>query len=76
MSEPEHPVFAAVKSIMAAHPPLCAPLTAKRINARLPPELRRSEGGVRHHMREVRREAAVDAASIPLSPAPPHHPGI
>jgi hypothetical protein len=70
MSTPEHPVFAAVKSIMAAHPPLCPPLTAKRINARLPPELRRSEGDIRHHMREVRREAAVDATSIPSSSLP------
>jgi hypothetical protein len=65
MSTPEHPVFVAVKALMATHPPLCAPLTAKRINTRLPVELRRSEGAIRHHMREVRREAAIDGASIP-----------
>jgi hypothetical protein len=61
-------VRAAIKSIMAAHPPLAWPLTAKTINARLPPELRRSDEDIRHHMRSIRREAAtqfnIDAASI------------
>ncbi|MGO9992856.1 MAG: hypothetical protein ACLPTF_10155 [Steroidobacteraceae bacterium] len=48
-------VQTAVKAMLAAHPPLGAPLTAKAINARLPPHLRRSERDIRHHMQVIRK---------------------
>jgi hypothetical protein len=48
-------VQAAVRRIMAAQPPLAAPLTAKAVNAKLPPHLRRSERGIQHHMQCIRR---------------------
>jgi hypothetical protein len=50
-------VRAAVRAIMAAHSPLAWPLTAKVINAKLPPHLRRDENTIRWHMRQIRREA-------------------
>ena len=46
-------VAAAVYDIMATHSPLAKPLTAKRINARLPPHLVRCEGAIRHQMRKI-----------------------
>jgi gamma-glutamyl:cysteine ligase YbdK (ATP-grasp superfamily) len=48
----------AVREIMAAHSPLAKPLTAKRIIAKLPKHLRRTEGDVRHHMRQIWAAAA------------------
>jgi hypothetical protein len=76
MSGPRNPkayaegraVHAAVIAILAARPPLAAPLTAKAINTRLPPHLRRSESAIREHVREIRREAEeIDRRGVNLS---------
>jgi hypothetical protein len=52
-------VRSAVKAIMVAHSPLLLALTAKLINARLPPNLQRDENTVRWHMRQIRVEAEL-----------------
>ena len=54
-------VRAAVRVIMAAHPSLHEPLTAKRIIARLPAHLRRDEATIRWHMRAIRCAAEIEA---------------
>jgi hypothetical protein len=46
----------AVKDMMAAHSPLARPLTAKTVNAQLPPHLRRDERTIRLHMQRIREE--------------------
>jgi hypothetical protein len=52
-------VRAAVTAILAAHHPLAAPLSAKAINARLPPHLRRSENRISAHRRAIQCELAL-----------------
>lgn len=68
-------VFLAVYTIMAAHSPLAKPLTAKGINARLPPHLVRCEGAIRHHMRNVwKSHKPINVASIPRPLVTAHYP--
>lgn len=55
-------VHRAIREILAAHSPLARPLTAKAINTRLPPRLRRSESGIRRHVRAIRDEAELGLA--------------
>jgi hypothetical protein len=57
-------VQAAVREIMAAHPPLASPLTAKAINARLPPHLQRCDRDIRHHMQAIRRAFACHHGNV------------
>jgi hypothetical protein len=47
----------AVRKIMAAHSPLRKPLSAKKINAMLPPHQRRTDQGIRYLMRAIWDEA-------------------
>jgi hypothetical protein len=53
-------VRAAVREILAAHPPLAWPLTAKAINARLPVHLQRDVSTICGHMRAIRCENSPD----------------
>lgn len=46
-------VFQAVFDLLAAHSPLERPLDAPLINRLLPAHLRRTDGAIRHHMRQV-----------------------
>jgi len=46
-------VRAAIRTILAEHPPLARPLTARQINALLPLALRRCESVVRWHCRAI-----------------------
>jgi hypothetical protein len=53
-------VRAAVRQILAAHPPLAWPLTAKAINAKLPAHLQRDASMICRHMRAIRQEADAE----------------
>jgi hypothetical protein len=65
-------VRAAVRAIMATHSPLARPLTAKAINARLQPELRRSPRTIQEHVlaiqHETELELTIDRVQRNLSP--------
>jgi hypothetical protein len=64
-------VRAAVRAIMAARSPLRRRLTAKAVNAQLPPHLRRDDSVICWHMRAIYDEAEAECADGDGTSLPP-----